>query len=246
MNSRVPWSNEGIDPSVRVRAEAAAQRAGMTLNDWLSSTVGRSSAPDFRDPQEMRAVAMARETREVADIHQRLDSIASQIEQMSRPGPRRETVRGEQGVARQLNDAISRLDARLSQISTPLRRTSTEEQYRGPEGVERAAAQLYRAPLSPASLDVAVAEISARQSELDNPKPRQLAAHQAPPTAPVMAPASAPVMTPPAPATPSGPDYSVLERHLLKITSQIEALQRPDDGIEQSIAAFRAELADIR
>jgi localization factor PodJL len=246
MNSRVPWSNEGIDPSVRVRAEAAAQRAGMTLNDWLSSTVGRSSAPDFRDPQEMRAVAMARETREVADIHQRLDSIASQIEQMSRPGPRRETVRGEQGVARQLNDAISRLDARLSQISTPLRRTSTEEQYRGPEGVERAAAQLYRAPLSPASLDVAVAEISARQSELDNPQPRQLAAHQAPPTAPVMAPASAPVMTPPAPATPSGPDYSVLERHLLKITSQIEALQRPDDGIEQSIAAFRAELADIR
>ncbi len=246
MNSRVPWSNEGIDPSVRERAEAAAQRAGMTLNDWLSSTVGASPAPDFRNPQEMRAAATARETREVADIHQRLDSIASQIEQMSRPTPRREAVRGEQGVARQLNDAISRLDARLSQISTPPRRTTTEEHYRGPDGVERAAAQLYRAPLSPTSLDVAIAEISARQSELDNPKPRQLAAHQAPPTAPVMAPANAPVMTPVAPAAPSGPDYSVLERHLLKITSQIEALQRPDDGIEQSIAAFRAELADIR
>ena len=42
-----------------------------------------------------------------------------------------------------------------------------------------------------------------------------------------------------------GPDFSALERHLFKITSQIEALQRPD-GIEQSIAAFRSELAEIR
>ncbi|HEX9470746.1 MAG TPA: hypothetical protein VF957_14520, partial [Bradyrhizobium sp.] len=48
-----------------------------------------------------------------------------------------------------------------------------------------------------------------------------------------------------APAAPAGPDFSSLERHLLKITSQIEALQRPDH-IEQSIAAFRSELAEIR
>ena len=39
--------------------------------------------------------------------------------------------------------------------------------------------------------------------------------------------------------------FPSLERHLFKITSQIEALQRPD-GIEQSIAAFRSELAEIR
>src|SRR3954468_20377626 len=250
MNSRVPSSNEGIDPSVRERAEAAAQRAGMTLNDWLNSTVGPSSTPDHRSPQDARAAAIARETREVADIHQRLDSIARQIEQMSRPAPRKEAVRTEQGVARQLNDAISRLDARLSQISTPLRSPSTETDYKGPDGVERAAAQMYRAPaLGPGSLDRAVAEISARQNELDNHPPRQLAAHHAPPTAPVMAPANAPAMTPPKPAAAppvSGPDYSSLERHLLKITSQIEALQRPDDAIGQSIIAFRAELADIR
>src|SRR5206468_2217331 len=52
-------------------------------------------------------------------------------------------------------------------------------------------------------------------------------------------------LSPPAPAPPAGPDFSALERHLLKITSQIESLQRPDH-IEQSIAAFRSELADIR
>jgi localization factor PodJL len=59
---------------------------------------------------------------------------------------------------------------------------------------------------------------------------------------------SVPAMSGPAmsaPAMASGPDFSSLERHLLKITSQIEALQRPD-GIEQSIAAFRTELAEIR
>ena len=44
---------------------------------------------------------------------------------------------------------------------------------------------------------------------------------------------------------PAGPDFSALERHLFKITSQIEALQRPN-GIEQSIAAFRGELSEIR
>ena len=44
---------------------------------------------------------------------------------------------------------------------------------------------------------------------------------------------------------PAGPDFSSLERHLVKITSQIEALQRPDH-VEQSIAAFRSELTEIR
>src|ERR1700760_3196781 len=104
MNSRVHWSNEGIDPSVRARAEAAAQRAGMSLNDWLNSTLGASAPPDFRQPQAplgqhgQPAGTVSRETREVADIHERLDSIARQIDQMSpRPAPRNEPVRAEQG-----------------------------------------------------------------------------------------------------------------------------------------------------
>ena len=108
--------------------------------------------------------------------------------------------------------------------------------------VERAATQVYRPspPLSPASLDFAIAEIAARQSELDDAAPRPMPPRSAPPIAPAM---RAPAM--PAPAMPAGPDFSALERHLFKITSQIEALQRPD-GIEQSIAAFRSELAEIR
>src|ERR1700716_3356266 len=118
MNSRLSWSAEGIDPSVRERAEAAARRAGMSLSDWLNSTIGESAPPAFRTPPyDPRPPMPSQESRDVADIHQRLDSITRQIEQISQPRPRNDAPRSEPGVARQLNDAISRLDARVSQIS---------------------------------------------------------------------------------------------------------------------------------
>lgn len=270
MNSRVSWSVDGIDPSVRERAEAAARRAGMSLNDWLNSTLGETTPPNFRAPYDQRPQAPpssspaspSPESRDVADIHQRLDAITQQIERISKPAPRPDAP--QQGVARQLNDAISRLDARLSQISRPPAAqqapaprpapSPSESRQRQADAVERAAAQVYRSspPLSPASFDVAVAEITARQSELDGFAPRQMPPRAAPPIAPSSAPYAAPqaAYAPPPPAyapPPSqpGPDFSALERHLLKITSQIESLQRPDNT-EQAIAAFRSELADIR
>jgi localization factor PodJL len=243
MNSRVSWSNEGIDPSVRERAEAAARRAGMSLSDWLNSTLGESAPPSLRLPYDQQPAMPSQESREVADIHQRLDSIARQIEQISQPKlrteprndpTRGETPRNEPTVARQLNEAISRLDARLSQISNPApaRPAQVPDKQRRADLVERAASQVYRPspPLSPASLDFAIAEIAARQNELDSVQARQMPPRNAPPIVP---------------AASAGPDFSSLERHLLKITSQIEALQRPDQ-IEQSIAAFRGELAEIR
>src|SRR3954471_15225988 len=251
MNSRVSWSVDGIDPSVRERAEAAARRAGMSLSDWINSTVGESAPPSFSAPSEPRP-AMPRQMPDVADIHQRLDSITRQIEQISRPAtPRGDTSRGEAArseptVARQLNEAISRLDARLSQISNPAptRQAQMQEKQRQSDLVERAAAQVYRPspPLSPAAMDFAIAEIAARQNELDSPPPRQMPPrHAAPTTSPAQPNFSQAAMQ----AAPAGPDFSALERHLLKITSQIEALQRPDH-VEESIAAFRGELAEIR
>jgi localization factor PodJL len=239
MNSRLSWSVEGIDPSVRERAEAAARRAGMSLSDWLNSTIGDFALPNFRATLGQPTAQPGREGPDVADIHQRLDAITRQIEKIARPAPRsdatrNDAVRSEPAVARQLNDAISRLDARLSQISdpAPARQIKLQDEQRQADLVERAAAQVYRPspPLSPASLDVAIAEIAARQSELDNPVSRPLPPRSAPPVVPAM---------------PTGPDFSALERHLVKITSQIEALQRPD-GIEQSIATFRGELTEIR
>ncbi|KPF98895.1 hypothetical protein IP86_10505, partial [Rhodopseudomonas sp. AAP120] len=241
--NRVSWSVEGIEPSVRERAEAAAKRAGMSLADWINGQLGDSAPqPQYQSqpqPQVRAPAAPARSpiadknASEVAEIHQRLDSIARQIDQISRPPTRGEPV------ARQLNDAISRLDARLARITEPKAAPAPAPQPAPPqtptERVERAAAQVYHSspPLDPNALDLAIAEIAARQSELDAPVNR-VPPRQAPPIAPAMTPPSAP-----------GPDFSSLEQQLLRITSQIDALQRPDQ-IEQSIAAFRAELAEIR
>ena len=121
--------------------------------------------------------------------------------------------------------------------------------------VERAAAQVYSASpsISPSSFDSAIAEIAARQNELDAAAAPDAAA-AGPADGAVRATADdaqgsinggtdALMAAPMAP--PPGPDFSMLERHLFKITSQIEALQRPDH-LEQSIAAFRSELAEIR
>jgi localization factor PodJL len=246
MNSRVSWSVEGIEPSVRERAEAAARRAGMSLGDWMNSTISESStnftSPNARPrteqpPRAPRPAALPqRDAADVAEIHQRLDAITRQIDQFSRPA-----ARSEPGVARQLNEAISRLDARLSQISEPAARPAPiPHPQRSPDMVERAAAQVYSSspPIDPFSLDFAISEIAARQDELDG-TPRMMPPRQAPPIAPAFAP-------PPAYAPAPVLDMSGLERQLFQITSKIEALQRPDAGVEQSIAAFRSELAEIR
>src|SRR4029077_7747675 len=140
-------------------------------------------------------------SRDVADIHQRLDAITRHIEQIAKPAlrseaPRADAPRGQPAMARQLNDAISRLDARLSQISNPQAtgqapaqslgqsqsQNPNQDRQRRAEAVERAAADVYRPspPLSPASFDSAIAEISARQNELDAPPPRQMPPRSAP------------------------------------------------------------------
>lgn len=244
MNSRVSWSVDGIDPAVRERAEGAARRAGMSLSDWLASAIGdtastyRSPNPRPRSdsyPTSPHATLPQRDAAEVAEIHQRLDAIARQIDQFSRPAVRS----SEPAVARQLNDAISRLDARLSQINEPAPRYAAQP---NPDHVERAASKVYHSPqqADPLSLDFAIAEIAARQDELDG-APR-LPSRISPP----IAPAQAPIYTPP-PAAPSFvPDMAGLEQQLQQITTKIDALQRPDNSVEESIAAFRNELAEIR
>src|SRR5881396_3440590 len=95
MNSRVSWSVDGIDPSVRERAEAAARRAGMSLSDWLNSTIGDSTPPNFRAPYDEPPAMPSQDSRDVADIHQRLDSITRQIDAISRPAPRNDAPAAE-------------------------------------------------------------------------------------------------------------------------------------------------------
>ncbi len=210
MTARVSWSVDGIEPSVRERAEASARRAGMSLGDWLNSAIG---SPD----------PAAREAHEVAEIHKRLDAIARQVDHISRGSG---GAKSDPAVARQLNDAISRLDARLSQIS------DAAPPYNAPSRPAPAA----RTAPGMSAMDFSIAEIVARQGELDGlPSRAQPSAARMPP----------PSFVDRAPPIQPQADYSGLERQLSHITSQIETLRRPD-GIEQSIAAFRSELAEIR
>ena len=208
MNSRVSWSVEGIDPSVRERAEAAARRAGMSLSDWLNSTIGDVQPSQLPSPQQ-RPSLPSQETQDVADIHQRLDSITRQIEQISRPAPRNDAPGGEAPrAANRCRPAIERGDlaprcAAVADFRTlpPVRPVPPQDPQRKADRVERVAAPVYRPspPLSPASLDFAIAEIAARQNELDKaaplPAPTRRAARPPRRGAPVMAP-PAPVMAP--------------------------------------------------
>lgn len=220
MNSRGSWSIEGIEPSVRERAEAAARRAGMSLEEWLNSAIREADVPTAQSPANAAEASDAQDSHDVAEIHQRLDSIAQQIEQMSRPAEQNQPP-----VARQLNDAISRLDERLARITTP--HPSQHMAEPAAHRNEPAPAATTEAPAdSKSSLDLAVAEILARQGELERDRWQSDAARKAT-------------------ATPaSSADISGLEQQLSRITDQIEALQQPAN-IEQSIAALRSELADI-
>ncbi|MDO8979344.1 MAG: hypothetical protein Q7V17_08945 [Afipia sp.] len=218
MTARVSWSVDGIEPSVRERAEASARHAGMSLGDWLNSAIGSPGQS-------------SREAQDVAEIHKRLDSIARQVEHMSHaPG----APKGDPAVARQLNDAISRLDARLSQLSDGPQHQGAPYRPAPTPRMAPAVSPAMAPTMSP--MDFSIAEIVARQGELDG------ASRAMPQSSTRMPPPSFVNQAPP--IQPQA-DFSGLERQLSQITSQIETLRRPD-GVEQSIAAFRGELAEIR
>jgi len=208
------WGAEGMDPSARERAGGApGERVGT--------------------PAASRELS-SRETRDLAEIHQRLDSIARQVEHLSQ----NPAARGENGVARQLGDAISRLDARLSHMSAP----SQNGAYAAAPQMTPPTASRMTSPKAPPAmprapgLDLSIAEIIARQGELDGVSAAQETLNRSAPNF---------VQAPPMAPEPGHPGFLSIERQIAGITSQIETLRRPD-GMEQSIAAFRTELAEIR
>ena len=153
----------------------------MTLNDWLTSTVGEPARPvTARLPSRGRRCRGKSPTWRTFTSgwiqspgrSSRFRGRAARRDYASRG----EAARSEPTVARQLNEAISRLDARLSQISNPAPTRQAHAGKAAPDRHGRAGrSQVYRPapPLSPASMDFAIAEIAARQNELDSPPPRQ-------------------------------------------------------------------------
>lgn len=198
MNSRGSWSFEGIEPSVRERAEAAARRAGMSVEDWLNSAISDPSAP----PPQPNA-APAHEGQDVTEIHQRLDEIARQIDHISRTSGAPQPP-----MARQLNDAISRLDDRVEQAPA----------FTAAPRSLSAAATTPPTDEQTSPLDRAVAEILARQGELERDRSASGV---------------------------SAAEWTGFEQRLSKISDHLEALQGPGQ-LEQAVTGLRSELADIR
>ncbi len=221
MKSRVPPSGYGADPSV----QGSSRPAGMSLGQWLNAKVGNPDQVAAPAMAPAMAASLASSGQDIAEIHRRLDSITQQINQLS-PGRASApaTAAAATGLANQLNDAISRLDSRLARLSQPapsrLAPAPATELPPPPAYGQRPAADNF-------DLGSAIAEIAARRGELDSSSYRQSPAR------------------PPLPASPPAPTLTSLERQLQQITSQMETLRRPD-GLDQSIAAFREELAEIR
>ncbi len=240
MKFGVPWSVKGIRPEARETAREAARRSGMSLGDWLNSVILHQAAQDTSDYDDDEVT----DSHELSAVNQRLDDLTRRIEHFARTGPaayapknasmhaRNEPSRDDSG---QIAELINRLDRRLDQFvnaSRPINAPPLQpamQPYAPPHLPPVPAMRM------PPALDLAVAEIAARQRALNGqPAPQRPAMMGAPVHPPQPAPALMPMPT---------QDLSGLEDQLRKITNQIETLHKP--GVEEAINALRGELGDI-
>ncbi len=220
MKFGVPWSVKGIRPEARETAMEAARRSGMSLGEWLNSVIIHQAEQQGIDPE-----ALADEDESYGDdvrsVHERLDEIAHRIDKVARTGPAAYAPSRSRNDPDQLAALIGRLDRRLDQFASVTRPPP-------PPMAPPAAPAVHLPP----ALDLAVAEIAARQRAL-NGQPA-LARQAAAPMPAVAAPVRAPLPT---------QDLSGLEDQLRSITTQIETLRTP--GVEDAINALREELGVI-
>jgi localization factor PodJL len=228
MKSGGPWNLRGLRPETREAARDAAGRSGMSVGEWLNSVIQQGgNDDDYGAP--MRS----------ADY--------DDYEDDWRPRPRRRRPDREAALAR---EEIGEVNARLDRLTHQIERITRSGAARltgapvapqrgRPPPLPRASSGNRPAAGGVMSVDDAVAEIAERQRTLygDNspiaPPPQE---------APVAAPAYSPsIQTPPEPSV----DISNLDEQLRYITRQIETL-RPSSELQQVIAAFRRDLADIR
>src|ERR1044071_1358797 len=99
MNSSASWNAGGLSPELYQAAREAAQRAGMSVEDWLRSTFGDSAVASMR--QQNPGPLGAR----LGELSQRFGHAAE-----TEPAPL--SVRGAR-----LSDTVAKLNARLDQMT---------------------------------------------------------------------------------------------------------------------------------
>jgi localization factor PodJL len=201
----------------------------MPLGDWLNSVILNQAAEAGIDPDALGDdESESYGGNDLSTVHERLDDISRRIDKVARSGPAAYAPRRNRETD-QLAELVSKLDRRLDQFANATRPMPAAPQLQPamPVAMPPAAPAVQLPP----ALDLAVAEIAARQRTLNGEPPisRQ------------------PVAMPSVAAAPRAPvptqDLSGLEEQLRAITTQIETLRKP--GVEEAINALRDELSDI-
>src|SRR5437763_16742262 len=82
MNKAAPWSIKGIDFDAREAAEAAAQRSGLSVGEWLKNVIAERAAEQQVEPAEL-------------DTEARLEAVTSRLQRLSRGEDTRERRRSD-------------------------------------------------------------------------------------------------------------------------------------------------------
>src|SRR5947209_14335722 len=81
MNKAASWSVKGVDFDAREAAEAAAQRSGLSLGEWLNNVIAERAAEQQITPEEL-------------DTDARLEAVTARLQRLSQGGETQERRRG--------------------------------------------------------------------------------------------------------------------------------------------------------
>jgi localization factor PodJL len=220
MKSGGPWNLRGLRPETLAAARDAARRSGLSVGEWLNELIeqndnyGRASLRPA-DDSDLQVYGWPDEAAQDDYRHR------------TRPRPpRRDYEYGDDSAA--ARDVLSDVHARLDRLTDQLEQLARDKAplrgapMRPPHRPWRAGGDL---PVDETAADAPRVSSASNQPDLPSPA-----------TAPQLA-AEAAEREPPL-------EFSELEEHLLRITSQIESLR--STGLDTVIAAFRSDLADIR
>ena len=211
-----PWSVKGIRPEARHTAQEAARRAGLPLSDWLNAIILQQAATQGIKTPSLANERDERATDDLSDVRLRLDNLTRRIDQVTRSGAAAYAPKRSREESEQFGELFARLEQRFDQFAADIARPA-------PPATPSA---------RPPALDRIIAEITAPRRTLNGEAVPAPAQNPFRPRAPGCARASADRQV-----------LSGLEGQLRRITDQIETLRRP--GVEEAIAALRAELGEI-
>ena len=152
---------DGLSPELREAARIAAQRSGMTVEEWLRATIGEQAAASGVTPSH-------------GSIAGRLDQLSQRAGRPASGAGTFQATRGPDRTTARLADTVARLNQRLDQLTTGRTAQGGLDNRLGAMDGELEQLRRKQAPsIAPGDdIDSAVAEISARQRALDESSQR--------------------------------------------------------------------------